>query len=159
MKNLPIITEPIVIKDKEDLNVRLVVERTFITEEGYYGVCIFGSMSNRCGYVGVDKDHVLHGADLLSQYGSYIDLEVHGGVTFSEGLSFIEEAKHLWFIGFDCGHLNDAPDIEMAEKYNTYVRDAYSEGVVRDLKYVVIEVFNLSRQMTPQALMMAQMKS
>lgn len=60
--------------------------------------------SHRCGYVRVPPGHPLHGKDY-----EHADVEVHGGLTFSE----IEECKEHedgqgWWFGFDCAHCFDA---------------------------------------------------
>jgi hypothetical protein len=38
-----------------------------------------------CGYVGVPKSHPLHGKGYQSLYDDNIDIDVHGGLTFSDG--------------------------------------------------------------------------
>jgi hypothetical protein len=59
---------------------------------------------HRCGYVRVPPGHPLHGKVYDSP-----DVDVHGGLTFSE----IEECKEHadgqgWWFGFDCAHAGDA---------------------------------------------------
>lgn len=64
---------------------------------------------HRCGYVGLPQGHPSYG----KRYED-IDVEVHGGLTFSgwdvEGFT----ADQLWWVGFDCLHAGDAPDPELA---------------------------------------------
>ena len=52
------------------------------------------------GYVGVKKNHDLHGKhyDDVSK-----TVEAHGGLTYS---GYLENDKQ-WYFGFDCGHHND----------------------------------------------------
>jgi hypothetical protein len=59
---------------------------------------------HRCGYVRVPPGHALHGKEYETP-----DVDVHGGLTFSD----IEECKEHddgqgWWFGFDCTHLRDA---------------------------------------------------
>lgn len=60
----------------------------------------------RCGYVRVPPSHPLHG----KRYSDMeTDLDVHGGLTFSnmEPCTEHEDGQGWWF-GFDCGHWGDA---------------------------------------------------
>lgn len=54
-------------------------------------------MLTLCGYVCVPKGHPWHGV-----HYDQIDVDVHGGLTFSE----LTE-NGFWIIGFDWGHLRD----------------------------------------------------
>ena len=57
-------------------------------------------MDYRCGYVGVPPGHPLHGADY-----EQVDADVHGGVTYSDGIAGYPVAHEgLWWFGFDCAH-------------------------------------------------------
>ena len=87
-------------------------------------------MGYLCGYVAVPKDHPWHGKG----YGqcteaepcdeSYCDhriehiVDVHGGVTFAGAMY-----DDIWWIGFDCAHLGDAPSPEQR------ARDARERGL------------------------------
>lgn len=61
------------------------------------------------GYVIIPKGHELHG-----KHYDYIDVEVHGGLTFSELASELkwdeidESDKEGWVVGFDTAHFNDS---------------------------------------------------
>lgn len=69
---------------------------------------------NWCGYVGVSPGHPLYGKE-----GYDFDLEVHGGITYSdacdgrpeeEGICHVPgegEPDHAWWLGFDCAHAWD----------------------------------------------------
>lgn len=61
------------------------------------------------GYVVIPKGHKCHGKDYDD-----IDVEVHGGLTFSDAADdikdwpeIIEEDKGGWVIGFDTAHYDD----------------------------------------------------
>lgn len=49
----------------------------------------------------------------LEEFTSSLDgiIEVHGGLTYSENYLF--ESKDGWWIGFDCGHCDDAKDLSL----------------------------------------------
>jgi hypothetical protein len=59
---------------------------------------------HRCGYVRVPPDHPLYGKDWDAMC-----VRVHGTVTFAEmePCTDHEDGRGYW-IGFDCGHFNDA---------------------------------------------------
>ena len=91
---------------------RFVVESDFIHKE-LRCVVVFTRMGHRCGYVGVPKEHILYGksySDILE------DLDVHGGITYSEGNNnypVITNDK-LWWFGFDLAHYMDGKDLDLA---------------------------------------------
>lgn len=66
------------------------------------------------GYVGVRKGHPCYG--LVTEWEPPLsDLEVHGGVTWSDDhINGVETEPGYWWIGFDCAHAGDwspwAPD-------------------------------------------------
>lgn len=69
----------------------------------------YGSL---CGYVAIEKDHPYFGID----YNDYetVDIQVHGGLTFSGPIELPEETRikeleglDLWWFGFDCSHIHD----------------------------------------------------
>ena len=63
--------------------------------------------AHRCGYVDVPAGHPAHGMGFRSLDDA---LSVHGGVTYAE------EVDGCWRVGFDCGHISDAPDMDWARK-------------------------------------------
>ena len=143
----------------------LVIERSFITNEGYFGVCVCTQMGHRCGYVGVDESHPLYGD------GDFWEADVHGGITYSRGFQELENALGItcWFFGFDCMHAGDIPDAEAvklygfeptAEAMKLYGFELwalYLNGTARSTQYVIDEIKKLSAQLTPQSLMMRKM--
>ncbi len=74
---------------------------------------IVNNETHRCGYVGVPKDHPLHGKnynDVLEDY----DISVHGGLTYSSSETSEEYPiykKDIWWFGYDCAHYNDNLEI------------------------------------------------
>jgi|ERR1700722_19801912 len=93
------------------------------------------------GYVIIPQGHFLHGKDYDS-----IDVEVHGGLTFSEKASdckdwtdLSEEDKEGWIVGFDTAHLGDTPENcnkEFVERETLYLKaqlESYVEKTGKEL--------------------------
>ncbi len=115
-----------------------------------------------CGYVGVPKNHPLHGKTYSSDDPRISDLEVHGGITYGdecdgrpeEGICHVSDGgDHVWWLGFDCLHFDDkAPgmDATLREVNKRYPRSA-GEGVLnghyRTVGYVRRQVRTLARQL------------
>lgn len=69
-----------------------------------------------CGYVGIPKDHSLHGKgrDAPSELDNE-GIDVHGGVTYSnkcdgdpeDGICHKSDKDDVWWLGFDCAHYPD----------------------------------------------------
>lgn len=79
------------------------VEKPSIVEkvwywQGFKCKVMFVRQSHRCGYVQVPKGHLAYGVDY-----DKIDVNVHGGLTYSE---YSKDKKGYW-LGFDCAHLGD----------------------------------------------------
>lgn len=55
-----------------------------------------------CGYAVLPVGHPWFG----KKYDD-IDIEVHGGLTFSQEGTFEGDVNSTWIIGFDCAHLSD----------------------------------------------------
>lgn len=132
------------------------IEELFFSE-GLKCVVILTSMGHRCGYVGVEPDHQLYGVT------DYFDLalNVHGGITYSENGENTgyptNQVDPIWWFGFDCTHLGDAPDFNELKKilpaqkfkklhdYISHIR--YSGDTVRLKQYVVNECKLLAKQL------------
>ncbi len=105
---------------------------------------------NMCGYVGVPEGHPAFGKDW-----SELEVDVHGGPTFSDfcqpadeeshGICHVPEAgepDHVWWIGFDCAHGGDLspgyaarhPAFRLGE-WETYRTIDYVKGEVRSLAH------------------------
>ena len=73
-----------------------------------------GPMGALCGYVGVGRQHPLHGQDYEKP-----GVVVHGGLTFADGCGpgaedravchrpGAGEPDDVWWFGFDCAHADD----------------------------------------------------
>jgi hypothetical protein len=92
-----------------------------------------GPLGNLNGYVRIaDESHPLFGRHYFD-----LNLEVHGGCTYSDNSLPPSEEPDGWWIGFDTGHAGDyIPKIPQLG------------GVRRDEAYVIGECENLARQIS-----------
>ena len=74
------------------------------------------SCGHWCGYVGVTANHPYYG-----KYYGEIDIDVHGGLTYSDHCNgeICHKAKEgepdeLYWLGFDCGHFDDLSPYQVA---------------------------------------------
>lgn len=114
-------------------------------------------LGNLCGYVGVPEGHPLFG----KAYGE-IDVDVHGGLTFSEkcqpdprgegfGVCHTPELGRgeVYWLGFDCGHAFDlAPAAEAF--YRKRGLPPFGGSIYRSVAYVERECARLARQLKKQ---------
>lgn len=108
-----------------------VVEKQF-EYKGHDCICVFGCLGYRCGYVSVDDDD--------KEY----DIECHGGLSFSGTLPYDYGQKETYYIGFDCGHICDGNDYDLALKYGLINEKQYNNFIemptflqpVRSVEYV-----------------------
>jgi len=89
-------------------------------------------LGHLCGYVGVPEGHPFYGKDLEQ----LADLDVHGGVTFTEEGDGKLRPKGFWWIGFDCAHFGD-----LVPKMRSLGWEVY-----RDIYYVLKETVKLADQ-------------
>ena len=111
-----------------------------------------------CGYVGVPKGH-----PWFEKNYNDVDVEVHGGLTFSSGCDTSEDIPEghgichvvepgepeVWWLGFDCGHYQD-----LIPAYHCRVPPLTlfnADDVYRDLEYVKGQCTNLARQIQEAA--------
>lgn len=112
-----------------------------------------------CGYVGVTRDHPLHGKDYDAADQR---VDVHGGLSFASSCSHGDETRSIchvvepgepdddvWWLGFDCGHYMDlSPLLEMRVKSSRFrVNGSVREEIYRDIAWVTAEVEKLARQL------------
>ncbi len=120
-----------------------------------------------CGYVGVGKDHEYYNVDYDT-----IDVDVHGGLTFSDScqtgspevvVRHIPQpgrSDDIWWLGFDCAHYGDKSPYVLKlyldpDDESPYVLKLYSdygipdpEAMYRDLDYVIKECESLAAQLS-----------
>lgn len=89
----------------------------------YEWCVVLNDIGHRCGYVALPSSHPLHGKEYMQiDY----DLDVHGGLTFSEHSHLIESECNDWWLGFDAGHMiYDKADLEAFEKYYQLNKEDY----------------------------------
>lgn len=77
-----------------------------------YKYCVvFQPHGFRCGYVEIPIWHKMY-----KQHYDFIPVKCHGGLTYSDSC-FLDKKDNSWWIGFDCSHYDDLPDIESMKKY------------------------------------------
>ncbi len=108
-----------------------------------------------CGYVGVGPDHPLHGV----HYGDVeVDIEVHGGLTYSQACQEGGEICHvpaegrehdIWWFGFDCAH-----GFDYMPKFNHETKDIIQSSSIwgfpdqyKGWAYVCGEITGLAAQL------------
>jgi hypothetical protein len=89
----------------------------------------------RCGYIRLEAGHPWRGLNKND-----IDTDCHGGLTYSAE----DEDDQSWWLGFDCGHLYDAPDPELVVQSWNYI--THVEAQVRSTWYVMQELISLAEQ-------------
>mgnify|MGYP004657882817 CR=1 FL=1 len=112
-----------------------VVEKRF-EYKGHDCICVFNRMGFRYGYV----------STTLRRDFATIDVECHCGLTFSGALPVDYAPKEAFYIGFDCGHICDGIDVDLAYKlglidentrdYMRSIADINSDSPIRQLDYV-----------------------
>lgn len=123
-----------------------IVEKHF-QYKGHDCICVFNRFGFRCGYVST----TLH-----CDYNK-VDVACHCGLTFGDALPEEYAPKEAFYLGFDCGHICDGVDLELAYKYgliNEHERDEAMEAFhylkgqpVRSLDYVVNECKKIADQL------------
>ena len=132
---------------------RFKMEKDFIID-GFRCVIVGQRMGHRCGYIEIPADHELYGKDYDD-----IHIDVHGGWTYS-GYTHsnypAEASGNSWWIGFDCGHLGDAKDLDLIKsfgddeltKYYVATEERFLEyGTIRTTEYVENELINAVKQL------------
>lgn len=134
-----------------------LIEEGTLSSEFEYAIT-HNMRGNRCGYLKLLPGHPWHGS-------SYSDLrgliEVHGGLTFASPDVRCDKAgdDNGWWIGFDCAHMGDGCDWDLAsESYRQdfkampYAFSSFNEGTIRTTEYVKDELENLGEQAAEAAL-------
>lgn len=117
-------------------------------------------MGNWCGYVGLPPEHPWHG----KTYDD-LDIDVHGGLTYSEACDENATEEHgichvpdpgrpddVWWLGFDCGHAHDTmPGLRARERALGLPEMPPMPGppgpTYKPLAYVQAECASLARQL------------
>lgn len=123
-------------------------------ETGFPCLAVRTGYGTWCGYVGVAEGHPW----FQRHYRELEDVEVHGGLTFSDfcapgardggGVCHIPDAgepEHIWWLGFDCAHAFDVIPRYLGMMDMGYLLKG-EHGEYRTLAYVQFEVKSLVRQ-------------
>ncbi len=137
------------------------------TYKDYEYLIVLNHNGHRCGYVAIPPLHPAN--EIGTRNNSYTDkdeldymelnISCHGGLTFgsnSHGLKKLltNECQDYW-IGFDCGHVNDACDTEAYKKYygeekfkkqETFF-NCYNDGSIKTFKYAENECKSIIDQL------------
>jgi len=100
-----------------------VVEKDWLQGK-YHCLIVFQAHGHRCGYVGVNKDELIVNDEELEK------LEVHGGVTYLKDGHKEHEKEDYRYVGFDCGHYFDKPDVECMKEY--FPNNDYAQRMAQD---------------------------
>lgn len=87
---------------------RAIQEKRF-EYKGFPCVIIMQALGFRTGYVGIKKGNKFYGVPYDD-----IDIDCHGGLTYSNYCLVDQDDEDMWWIGFDTGHCYDAHDFEAA---------------------------------------------
>lgn len=112
-----------------------------------------GEFGTLCGYVGVTKDHPLFDVPYTNE--KFLDLSVHGGITFSERC--VDDICHpgknkVFWLGFDCGHAFDyipklTPMVKGNMPYKDFLKKDSFPEIYRNIDYVKQECRDLAKQL------------
>lgn len=120
--------------DREPDELRFTDEET-----GYECLIMRGIAGQLNGYVVIPKDHPYYGIDLLNNEELNDELEVHGGVTYSN----FRENEFL--IGFDTGHCFDFMPYTELYRYIFSIDD--SDDRYKNMEYIKNECKKLAHQL------------
>lgn len=113
----------------------------------------FGAL---CGYVGVTEGH-----PLFEQHYETPEVEIHGGLTFTdfctpgepvEGICHVAAPGRdgrVWWFGFDCAHAFDVQPGMLAFEMKhmpDLIGSKYEISAYRDIDYAVSETLDLAKQ-------------
>ena len=79
--------------------------------KGFPCVVIMQAGCFRTGYVGIPKTHEKYGI-----HYNNLDIDCHGGLTYSNNTLIFQDDKDTWWIGFDTAHYGDGKDFESARE-------------------------------------------
>lgn len=103
-----------------------------------------------CGYAAMKPGHPWY----EKHYNSLQDVEVHGGVTYTDHCQGIichktDKEDNVWWIGFDCAHAYDLiPEFTRSNIFRELLGDAASSsyGTYKDISFVTKEIEKLVDQ-------------
>ena len=131
-----------------------VIEHLAVYKNHFYVVKI-NPIGFRTGYVRIINSAIY--GKLKEEYEEkhILPIKCHGGINFIENIS--EDNGFLppgnW-IGFDCAHDGDLPDIEYAQKlFNlskeevSHAKQIFTNGQIRSVNYVINQCFDVIEEL------------
>ena len=88
-----------------------IIESSF-HYRGFQCCVIFQDLGHRCGYVKIPYWHPAY-----EKSWDELDIKCHGGITYASHSLLGKTHASGWWIGFDCAHFGDIPDVQSAIKY------------------------------------------
>lgn len=113
-------------------------EIQFTTKVGYTGIIRINRLDTFCGYIVLPPDHPYFEKCVYEFDEALLELDVHGGITFSDYLD-----KDTYAIGFDCAHAADYVPSRGVAPYPTTWKDEF---------FVREELEHLARQLKEKEL-------
>ena len=96
-------------------------------------------------YVEIPKEHKLYGKDYNN-----IDIDVHGGLTYSNDKLFISQFTILdnsWFLGWDYAHCYDYSGYYEADDFlNTQAKKWTTEEIIEECKNAIDQIIDLESE-------------
>ena len=85
---------------------------------------IYAQTGFGCGYVGVDSSHPWFG-----KHYDNLDVDIHGGLTWSEAFKPNHKPDGLWWLGFDTAHSGDTLENCSEEYVKSQTQSLYNQAV------------------------------
>jgi hypothetical protein len=104
---------------------------------GFPWVVIHHGLGYRSGHIKLPKGHPWEDPD----HDIEEPISVHGGVTYFE----VDTDSDGFWIGFDCGHVGDAPDPTLPREYSFHMPQ-YPGDTIKDTSFVENECHQLCEQ-------------
>ena len=105
---------------------------------------VFQMLGHRCGYVKIPLWHPMYEKD----YYEFNNIKCHGGITYGSHTLLGKVYRSGWWIGFDCAHIDDAPDSQSMLKYfNKNIEEQRHSGYVKTLDFCRQECKNIVDQL------------
>ena len=120
------------------------IELLFDEEYKGYHYYILNLGTHPTAYVEIPKGNKLFSKNYNEIYEDDIDIEVHGGLTYSRNFLFLDKdtkKDNSWFIGWDYAHYNDYCGYD--ELYPQFATGGYkwtTEEIIEECKSVIEQI-------------------
>lgn len=112
-----------------------------------YNYYILNLGTHPTAYVEIQKDNVLYGKDYNEIYDEDYDIDVHGGLTYSNSyLMGIETVN--WFIGWDYAHWNDYAgyDLRFPSEWQTDSKKWTTEEIIKECEDAIDQIIEIQKK-------------